>query len=319
MELFDIAPGDIDVADDRFRISRHFDRDRLLLSIDKIGLVSPLVVVEREDSRFVLVSGWKRILACLELSLPQVPVFRLEEDDDSRAFLFALYENASIRNFDILEKAEIVQKLVGFEEDEKKIVRQFFPLLDIPSTLSYLDHYLKIARLDPSWKKVVFDKKMPLPSVLLLAEFTPREREQILPLVLPLGSNKLKQFLEDLFELSRKTGDPVEAILTSPGIKTVSNTDYLTPLQKADRVRRLLRERRYPTLSPWKKTFDASVRKARLSGETTFDAPSFFEDGEFSVTFSLKDKKDFQKRLAKLQELASDENLFSMVKRFFDA
>ena len=318
MELVEVSPKDIDIEDDRFRISYHFDLEKLLLSIKKIGIVFPLIAVARENSRYVLVSGWKRIFAAFELRLPKVPTYFLEENDDGRAFLFGLYENWTVRNFDILEKAEIALKLVGFIGDEKKVVEQFFPLLYIPATLSYLDMYGNIARLDRAWKRIVFDKKMPLPSVQLLTECAPSDRESLLPWIRPMNRNKLQQFLEDLIELGKRMDKSPAAILAAPEIQELSRAGHLSPLQKAERVRALIRRKRYPTLSSWKKSFDLALKKARLSRDVVFDAPSFFEDGEFAVTFSLKSKQDFQKRLARLQDLASDESLFQIFERFFD-
>jgi len=318
MKLLEVPLDDINQKDERFRFSYHFDLHKLLISIKKFGLVCPLVVVKRDESKYVLVSGWKRVLACLELSLTHVPVYLLDEQDDCRAFLLCLYENWAARNFNILEKAEILLNLNGFMGNEKKIVKHYFPLLDIPATLTYFDTYLKIALLDPTWKKIIFKKKIPLASVQLLTEFSPEDREPLLPLVLPLNVNKLRQFLEDLYDLSKKTGDSPKVLLSAPDILSVSQSENLSSLQKAEKIRSLLRAKRYPTLSSWKKSFDTSLKKARLSKEVDFDSASFFEDGEFTVTFSLKNKRAFQKRLSKLQDLISDEDLFSMFKSFSD-
>ena len=318
MKLLEVPLDDINQKDERFRFSYQYDLKKLLISIKKIGLISPLLVVKRDGPQYVIFSGWKRVLACLELSLTHVPVYLLDEQDDCRAFLLCLYENWAARNFNILEKAEILLKLNSFMGDEKKIVKQFFPLLDIPATLTYFDTYIKIALLDPTWKKIIFKKKIPLASVQLLTEFSPEDREPLLPLVLPLNVNKLKQFLEDLYDLSKKTGDSPKVLLSAPDILSVSQSENLSSLQKAEKIRSLLRAKRYPTLSSWKKSFDTSLKKARLSKEVDFDSASFFEDGEFTVTFSLKNKRAFQKRLSKLQDLISDEDLFSMFKSFSD-
>lgn len=318
MKLLEVPLDDINQKDERFRFSYHFDLEKLLISIKKFGLVSPLVVVKRKGPQYVIVSGWKRLLACLQLSLMHVPVYLFDEQDDCRAFLLCLYENWAFRNFNILEKAEILLKLNGFMGDEKKIVKQFFPLLDIPANLSYFDAYLKIALLDPTWKKIIFKKKIPLASVQLLTEFSPEDREPLLPLILPLNVNKLKQFCEDLYDLSKKTGDSPEVLLSAPEILSVSQSENLSSLQKAEKVRSLLRAKRYPTLSSWKKSFATSLKKAQLSKEVNFDSASFFEDGEFAVTFSLKNKLAFQKRLSKLQDLISDEDLFLLFKSFSD-
>jgi len=318
MKLLDVSFDDMNLQDDRFRFSYHFDIEKLLISIKKIGLISPLLVVKREGPQYVIVSGWKRVLACLELSSMCVPAFLLEEEDDCRVFLLSLYENWAIRNFNILEKAEILLKLNGFMRDEKKIVKEFFPLLDIPANLSYFDIYLKMALLDSTWKKIIFQKKIPLLSAQLLTEFTPEDRERLLPLIMPMNVNKLKQFIEDLYELSQKTGDSLKTLLSTPEILSVSQSDNLSSLQKAEKFRSLIRAKRYPTLSSWKKTFDTSIKKAQLSKEAAFDSASFFEDAEFAVNFSLRDKKDFQKRLSKLQKLVADEDLFSLFKSFPD-
>ncbi len=318
MKLLDVTLDDISLKDERFRFSYQFDLDKLLSSIKKIGLISPPLVVERDEPKFVLVSGWKRVYACLQLSLTHVPVYLLDEQDDSRAFLLCLYENWAFRNFNILEKADILHKLNGFIGDEKKIVKQFFPLLDIPANLSYFDIYLKMALLEPAWKKIIFEKKMSLSPAHLLTEFSPEDREALLPFSLPMNVNKLKHFCEDLRDLSKKTGHSPKIILSAQEIMSVSQSENLSPLQKSERVRSLIRAKRYPTLSSWEKTFGTSLKKAGLAKDVTFDSASFFEDGEFAVTFSLKNQQAFQNRLSKLQDLLSDEDLFSLFKGFPD-
>ncbi len=318
MKLLDILIDDLNLADERFRFSYHFDLKKLLISIKKIGLTSPVLVVKRKGLPYVVLSGWKRIFACLELSQVSISAFLIEEEDDSRAFFLSLYENWASRDFNILEKAEILLKLNGLMKDERKIVREFFPLLDIPANLSYFDIFLKIAHLDPSWKKVIFQKKMPLHLAQFLTEFNRDDRERLLPLILPLNMNKLKQFIEDLHELSKKTGESLKAILSTPEILSVSRSDNLSSLQKSEKIRSLVRTKRYPTLSSWKKSFETSIKKAQLSKEVDFDSPSFYEDGQFSVTFSLHDKEAFQKRIVKLEELGADESLFSLFEGFVD-
>ena len=318
MKRLDVSMDDIDLKDERFRFSYQFNLEKLLSSIKKIGLISPPLIVERIEPKFVLVSGWKRVYACLQLSLTHIPVYLLDEKDDYRAFLFCLYENWAFRNFNIIEKAHILHKLNGFIGDEKKIVKQFFPILDIPANLSYFDIYLKMALLDSAWKKIIFEKKMSLSTAQLLTEFSPEDREALLPFILPMNANKLKQFCEDLHDLSKKTGHSPKIILSAQEIMSVSQSENLSPLQKSERVRSLIRAKRYPTLSSWEKTFGTSLKKAHLSKDVAFDSASFFEDGEFAVTFSLKNQQAFQKRLSKLQDLLSDEDLFSLFKGFPD-
>ncbi len=318
MKLEKVSLNEIELHDHRFRISYYFELKNLLLSIEKIGLVYPLLVVKRASPKYILLSGWKRITACFELCLSQVPIFVLDEKDDGRAFLISLYENLSTRKFNLLEKAEILRLLYGFIPDERKIVKSFLPLLEIPATLSYLDAYLKIARLTPGWKEIIFQKKMPCSVAEILIEFAPDELELLLPILKPLSMNKQKQIMEDLHDLSRRTQETPKKILTGPDIRSILKKDNLLPFQKAELVRSLVKKKRYPRLSVWEESFRAFLKKNRLLSDVTYDAPSFFEDGEFSVIFDLKSKDSFQKKIVKLQDMISDEALFRLFKDFPD-
>jgi hypothetical protein len=318
MKLFDLSLDEIDLEDERFRFSYHFELDKLLISIKKMGILSPILVVKRDGPLYVVLSGWKRILASRELAIESIPSFWIEENEDGRAFLVSVYENWVIRRFNILEKAEILNKLSGFMKDEKIIVRQFFPLLDIPANLSYLDIYLKIADLDPSWKNLIYQKKLSLPSAELLTAFTPGDKENLLPLLLPLNKNKVKQFIEDIYELSQKTGDSFGGILSTREVRSVLQADNLSSLQKAEKIRSFIHTKRYPNLSAWKNSFETSVKNAQLSKDVVFDSTSFFEDGEFAVNFNLRDREAFRDRIAKLEKLVAEEGLFSWVKGSFD-
>jgi hypothetical protein len=311
MKCLTIPLHDIDLQDERFRFSYHCDLEKLRISLKKIGLIHPPVVVKRGGNPYVIVSGWKRITACQQLAMTDIPVRLVDDLDDFRLFLLCLYENWAFRSFDLLEKAEIVAKLNGFIKEERKIAREYFPLLDIPSNLSYLDLYLKIALMDSPWKKIVHEKKLPLSSIQVLTEFTPEDRQTLLPLVLPLSVNKLKQFFQDLNELSKKTGKTARSLLSAPEVQSVCRSERLSPLQKAEKVRFLIHTKRYPALSSWKESFRNSLKKTGLTRDVAFDSTSFFEDGEFAVTFSLLDKEAFLKRISRLQELGADEAIFS--------
>jgi hypothetical protein len=92
MKLERIDINSIDFSDERFRISSFSSLESMVLSIEKIGLINPLLVALR-DGGLILVSGWKRAISCQKLSLSPIPVFRIEENDDLSVFKIAFFEN----------------------------------------------------------------------------------------------------------------------------------------------------------------------------------------------------------------------------------
>jgi len=294
----------LDLEDIRFRISEFFSSDRLALSIEKIGLIHPILVTRRAG-RFVLVSGWKRMSACLKLGISRAPALILDEPDDLKAFLFAFYENLAGREFLLLEKAEIVSKLQAFGMPESRIMKDIFPLLQVPPTAFYLESFRSLSRLSLSAKKVISEKALPFPIARLLAEFKAEDLEEIIPVLLPLGQNKQKEVLEDLLEISRRGNIPPRQILEAPGIQAALHSSKWPPVQKSERVRLALRRERFPHLSAWEESFQAALRELGWPKGISLEPTPYFESDDLEVSFLFKDEKEFKARLRKLLEVSS--------------
>lgn len=308
-----LSIDDIYLKDERFRISYYSPLDGLILSIKKIGLIHPPLVVYR-DKHIILVSGWKRVLACAELAITHLPVSVVEEEDDLEMFLKAFYENLATRAYSLLEKAEILTRLKTFGVDEQSIVRHYMPLLNIPQTLHYLDSLMAISQVEPEAKRFIQENVMPFLSASLLAELGPEERRRLFPLLSPLGQNKKKDILESLQDISRRTGKPVKKILSAQEIRDIQSSEKLSSLQKAEKVRLWLKRKRYPAFYSWEESFVSLLRKMRWPREITIKPTPYFEDEEFSVSFTFKNKEKFDARLLKLQELASREEFSKIFK-----
>lgn len=294
----------INLEDERFRTSYHFSLQKMKNSLEEISLLNPPLVTFR-DNYFALVSGWKRVLACIELSLSALPVYVIEDKDELKVFLWAFYENLATREFDLMEKAEILAKLKNFGEKEKRIISHYLPLLDIPQTLSHLDTYVAFTQFDAGVKRAITEKNMSFSSVKILAEFIPREQNLLLPLLLPLGQNKRKEILEDLLEISKRNDISVKDLLLSDEVKAIRNTETLTPLQIADKIRFLFRKKRYPAFSAWKDSFDSVLKKMKWPEEIMLSHSPFFEDENYTVTFSFANKEHFKTSILKLEKLSS--------------
>jgi ParB family chromosome partitioning protein len=312
MKVKKLSLKDIHLEDERFRTSYYFELNNLILSMNKVGILTPPFITKR-DNNFILVSGWKRVLASQELSFSSLPFFVLEKEDDIEAFLFAFYENWASRPFSLLEKAEILAKLRKFGMNEQEVIQQFLPLLGIPRTLSHLDSFLEISRYESEVKKVIHEKDMPFSSAKLLSELTSRERKQLLPMITPLGKSKQKELLEHLLEITLKNDVSPLKVLNSREILRIQGSERLSSLQKADRIRFLLRKMRYPTFSAWKDAFDSWKKDIDWPEETSVEPSAFFEDEYLSLTIRFKNREELQGRLSRLQDLASKIKVSSMV------
>ncbi|MFQ6038356.1 MAG: ParB/RepB/Spo0J family partition protein [Candidatus Aminicenantales bacterium] len=311
MNVMTIPLSHIDLSDERFRISRFFDLEPIKRSIREIGLCHPPVITERQG-RGVLVTGWKRVLACQALSHDTLPVRVSLEQDDLKTFAVALSENRTVREFSLVEKAEILQRLREFRLDEKAIIRDHFPSLGIPPTRDSFDFFSSLNGLEPGWKKWIHQKKIPMAFVRLLVEFSPEERQKLHPVIQHLTLSQQRQLFEDLLDASRKRGVRPLELLKSRELLGEFETQRPLSRRRATRLLTSLRRMKAPHLSSWEEAFLAACRRARLSRAVIFDRDRFFEDGEFRVRLSLQDREAFRRDLNGLEKLLEEKALFAL-------
>jgi ParB family chromosome partitioning protein len=243
------------------------------------------------------------------MGLRSINVLVTEDTDDLRLFLMAFYENLATREISLVEKAEIVKKLLGFGVAKKTLLRSYLPLLSLPATGEHLDILLALSGAAATVKEFVQEKNMALPLVQSLLRFACLEQKLLLPLLRPLGQNKQREILEDLWEMSRRDGVSLRKILGGAGARQILGSPKLSPRQKAEKIRLCLRRKRYPRLSSWQDTFDSVVRRIRWPKEIAIQPSPYFEGEDISVSFRVKNREDFKAGAKKLQEMAEKDDI----------
>lgn len=123
---------------------KRFDYDELenlAQSIRENGILQPITVRKREDKKYELVSGERRLRAARLVGMVKIPSIVINIDDKSSA-MFSIIENLQRQSLDFFEEAEAIEKLVGEYAMSREEVAQKLGLA--PSTVS---NKLRILRL----------------------------------------------------------------------------------------------------------------------------------------------------------------------------
>jgi len=309
-----LALDRIDFRDERFRISLAMKREKLERSIRMIGVVQPVTVVARGGTP-VLVSGWKRAGVCRAIGLSPLPALILDELDDLRCFQRAIHENWTARDLSLVEKSHIVRKLADFGLDKPAIVREYLPLLGIPAQSAAFEKLLAVSRAAPGIKTMIEVKDMDFAAADLLTDFSPEEQEGLIPWLVPLGRNKQKEFLDDLWDVSRRESRAAGDILGSPEFLRLIASEALSPLQKAEAARVLLRDKKNPRLSSARKSFEAAARALGLPKAVRLEPPASFEDENLRISFDAATPEAFEKTAAALGKISARAEFKDLFKR----
>jgi hypothetical protein len=116
--------------------------------------------------------------------------------------------------------------------------------------------------------------------------------------------NKQREIVTLVSEIARREGvDPVE-VLADPAVARVRDAEELDRNQKTQRIRRLLRQRRFPALLAAEDQFLVLRQRLKLGENLQLAPPRDFEGTRFALTLSFDSLEEVGRLRDKLDELA---------------
>ena len=117
------------------------DLEGLAESIHYNGLLQPITVRKREDERYELISGERRLRACKMAGLSTIPSIVIDIDEEKSALL-AILENLQRENLHFFEEAIAIERLMkGFGLSQEELSRK------LGKSQSALSNKLRLLRL----------------------------------------------------------------------------------------------------------------------------------------------------------------------------
>lgn len=124
---------------------KEFDKEKieeLAMSINKNGLIQPLILTKKDDDNYILVAGERRWRAAQIANLKTIPSLLLPVDLDKDEI--SLIENIQRENLKISEEAQAYQRLI----DKNKYTHEELAKI-VGKSRSHITNLLRILNLDP--------------------------------------------------------------------------------------------------------------------------------------------------------------------------
>lgn len=162
---------------------RVFDGDKiseLAASIKQYGLLQPITVQQIDRYTYQLIAGERRLLACKELGMGEIPAIVCDMNKESSAAL-ALIENIQRCSLNYFEEALAIDHLMSMLGLTQQSVAA-----RLGKTQSTIANKLRLLKYPPSWQER-----------MLTAGLTERHARALLPL---LGTEKLDAAIDSIAE-----------------------------------------------------------------------------------------------------------------------
>jgi ParB family chromosome partitioning protein len=305
MESRSCRLSEIDFTDRSFPFSFGELPQKLIESIKQVGLLQP-PLLQTAATGYKIVCGRRRLEALRRSGAEDgvIKFFAAPAGQVMELFRRALWENLAQREFNPVEIADIYAKALEiFSKDE--LLREIKPALEIPKRERFHKRYQAIAGFSPELRELLAAGIMDPESVDLIAGWSDSEIAVLIKLIVETGlrRNKLREVINRLDDLARRDRiSPCEPL-------TVACAAVRDAEGKIDisALRNQLKVMLYPHLTAARKNFAEKLEKLSLPADIRLDPPPDFEGGEYRLSFSFSDRRQWQEACEKLNSIAVED------------
>ena len=299
-----ISIARITLKDDTFRITTRTDANDLLESIEYDGLIIPPLLIKK-NSAFIIVCGFRRIAACLELDWHEITARILNPDISALDCLrLAIAENSLQRSLNLIETSRCLKKLSVYITDSKH-------LAETASSLGLADNPWIIGKIkslcllpEPIQSSILAETI----SLAMAKELESLEADCAIAFTrlfdqLKIGLNKQKEIVTLVKEIARRDGISTQAVMENKHFIEITTHRDLDRGQKSRRLRRYLRQRRYPRIAEAEKTFEIHRKNLNLGNDIKLIPPKEFEAATYGLNLTFTDLEHLKSLQTKLNKI----------------
>jgi hypothetical protein len=301
--------ADIDLSPGPFCMSYPFTLETLKASIERFGLLNPPYLVQ--TSPFTVLAGYRRLLAVQELGWTEIECRILPGDlPPLEALLCNLYDNATVRRFNPVEKAMVLKRLARYLPEEE-ILRDYMPLLELPSQKHVLKLYLNLDDLDDSIKASVARDRVSTRVCEMIRALNREDQRQVNQLFTALkwSFNLQRQAIQWIMEIADREGRSVGEVIGDERISAVVTNNNMNSPQKIQAMVRALREWRFPTIVESERSFTKGIADLSLPSKVRVIPPPFFEGADYTLEIVFREGNELRDRVERLSRTARLEEI----------
>ncbi len=304
----------VDFTNHKYIFRRNLTKNGLKKSIENEGLLHPILFQKVNENKYIIVSGYRRALACQELRMDHVNGYIFDQDEFSEGnFLrIAIAENTKRKD---LEPVEIAHALLRLQESlkltTKQLAEQFGDVFGIGTSAKKIENYLKLNLLEDRLKDKINSGQIKADIAFKVAQIDdPSDREEMANLILEnegISRNHLQQIIENAKKLKVDNEmDSFREVFQTKGLtQAIQNKELPNRIQSF--VRQLNRE-----ANPEKSRLaDAIEKKIEAIYKLTQTEPT-----EFKGKLLIKKKKVDRSGVDISLTIDSSEELMAIIRLF---
>jgi ParB/RepB/Spo0J family partition protein len=310
MDLASIDLASIDLEDNTFRITTDTCIDDLILSIKSVGLLNPPILIKK-TSGFQIISGFRRISACLSLGMAEIPARIVDPDSKKLECVnFAITENSLQRTLNLIEQSRSFYMLSGFYKDNDHLA-EAASAFGLPNNPSIINKIKKICKLPRDIQNGVLSNTISL-SMALELEMLEKDEGSAFAILfdnLKLSLNKQREIITHIKEIAIIDNISIINLLTKSHLREITDDKDLDRSQKINKIRLYLKQRRFPEITRAEKELEIKIKNLKLGRDMKLIPPKDFEGKGYRLNLYFESLEKLKKHKVKLDKIIQNQSL----------
>ena len=308
MESIQVELDDIDLSSenhDRFLFRYGRDSDLVMKSIREVGLINPVILKSSSgtDEAYSVICGYQRILACKTLGQLSCDAKVIDGLDDEEILLLVLHDNLSSKGFNVIEKGIVLKKFLNIGYSYDRLMSEIVPLLELSPNKNIIDKYISVLGLDSEIKQSVARSELDLERASLLVSLDDTDRDIVYRFLFResiTNTNEAKETIRNLLDLKLIKRLEIDELISSSEIDQILSDRKSNKRQKGEKLYRLIKTMRYPSISMKENEFDKSCSELRLDNDVRINHSKYFEGDEIRITLKASNEEKLGNNLERL-------------------
>jgi len=317
MQIKSVRLNEINLEDQRFRISEDLDSQPIRDSLSNIGQLNPVNLLVEEDAGMIIICGFRRLRALRRLEATDVMarLWPVGECTSLQGLSVALWDNLSHRRLNPLEIARVLSGLKETGLVDQILLERYLPILGLSPHPRILQDYLDLHQLRPGLRRLLMDGGTTVRNAIILAGEGEKLQVKMADLLrkVHLRASRQHAVFDLVRDLAAMRDQRPEDVLEHPEIRDAANDRSLSGAQRGEAVHRFLRREKNPRYVRAREGFESEKKKLDLPGSVRISPDPFFETSRLRIEFDVRTASDYREivsALSRAAESSSLENLF---------
>ncbi|MBU1343683.1 MAG: ParB N-terminal domain-containing protein [Proteobacteria bacterium] len=287
---------DIDLSDERYKISLSKDDITFLaLSIKEAGLINP-PIVRPLNKKFIIISGFNRVRALIYNKASKIVVYQTKKDEsDYQCLLTSIAALSFKRPLTHSELIVSTKKLYEFI-DKNEIAKKSSAIFNTKLNPQFVETLLSIGALPDPILELLDNGNLSFNSAKRICAFE-KETVNIFLIVFSKvkASNSIQlEIIQHFLEIcARDAINPID-FFNSKEIQEFLFNETKDPGIRTHQLRTWLYKHRFPTLFKTRQMVQEKIAAINFGNAIKFLSPQNFEGQDYSISFTAKTYDEFK-------------------------